>query len=163
MSANPAPTTPAFIHPAGAALPTPLGVAINRRFLADEADCVRELVELARLDPSTTVEVRKLSIALVDAVRANRTSKGGLDAFLRQYDLASREGVILMCLAEALLRIPDSATADDFIADQISGGAWEKHLGASDSLFVNASTWGLMLTGRVIQVETATLPSALPA
>ena len=60
-----------------------------------------------------------------------------------------------MCLAEALLRIPDTETIDDFIADKISGGAWEKHLGASDSLFVNASTWGLMLTGRIVKLREA--------
>ena len=75
MSANPAPTTPAFIHPAGTALMTPLGAAINRRFLTDEAECVRELVELARLDPATTAEVRKMAVDLVDAVRANRDRK----------------------------------------------------------------------------------------
>lgn len=153
MSANPAPTTPAFIHAAAAALQTPLGAAINRRFLTDEAECVRELVELARLDPATTAGVRKMAVELVHAVRANRTRKGGLDAFLRQYDLASREGVILMCLAEALLRIPDADTADRLIADKIAAGNWAEHLGSSDSLFVNASTWGLLLTGRLVRPD----------
>ena len=82
-----------------------------------------------------------------------RGSGGALDAFLRQYSLASREGVILMCLAEALLRIPDGETADRLIADKIPTGAWDEHLGDSDSLLVNASTWGLMLTGRVVSLD----------
>ena len=67
--------------------------------------------------------------------------KTGLDAFLRQYDLSSQEGVILMCLAEALLRIPDDETADRLIADKLKAGDWASHLGDSQSLFVNASTW----------------------
>ena len=93
------------------------------------------------------------ALALVQAVRAARGSGGALDAFLREYSLASREGVILMCLAEALLRIPDGETADRLIADKIPSGAWDEHLGDSDSLLVNASTWGLMLTGRVVSLD----------
>jgi RHH-type proline utilization regulon transcriptional repressor/proline dehydrogenase/delta 1-pyrroline-5-carboxylate dehydrogenase len=153
MSANPAPPAPAFIHPAGTSLHAPIGAAINGRYLADETQCVRELITAARLDPRTTAEVRRLAVGLVEAVRANRSRKGGLDAFLRKYDLASREGVILMCLAEALLRIPDADTADRLIADKIAAGNWAEHLGDSDSLFVNASTWGLLLTGRLVRPE----------
>ena len=74
---------------------------------------------------------------------------------MHEYGLTSEEGVILMCIAEALLRIPDSETADALIAEKIAGGQWERHLGHSDSLFVNASTWGLMLTGRVVRLEEA--------
>src|SRR5690606_20053480 len=90
---------------------------------------------------------------LVHEARANKSKHAGIDAFMHEYGLATDEGVILMCLAEALLRIPDTETANAFIADKISGGAWEKHLGQSDSLFVNASTWGLMLTGRVMKLK----------
>jgi RHH-type proline utilization regulon transcriptional repressor/proline dehydrogenase/delta 1-pyrroline-5-carboxylate dehydrogenase len=75
----------------------------------------------------------------------------GLDALLRQYHLASTEGVVLMCLAEALLRIPDAYTADRLIADKLAEGDWERYLGNSESLLVNASTWGLMLTGRLVE------------
>jgi RHH-type proline utilization regulon transcriptional repressor/proline dehydrogenase/delta 1-pyrroline-5-carboxylate dehydrogenase len=153
MSADPAPAAPAFIYPAGTAPLSPIGAAINSRYLADESECVRELIARARLDPQTARDVRDLAVRLVEAVRANRTRKGGLDAFLRQYDLASREGVILMCLAEALLRIPDADTADRLIADKIASGNWAEHLGSSDSLFVNASTWGLLLTGRLVRPE----------
>jgi len=153
MSANPALASPAFIRPAGVALESPVGTAINGLFLAEEHECVSGLVALARLEPAQRAQVQELAISLVDAVRRNRTRKGGLDAFLRQYDLASREGVILMCLAEALLRIPDAETADRLIADKIAAGNWSEHLGDSDSLFVNASTWGLMLTGRLVRPE----------
>ena len=74
---------------------------------------------------------------------------------MREYGLSSEEGILLMCLAEALLRIPDSETADRFIAEKISGGQWDRHRGHSDSLFVNASTWGLMLTGRLVKLKDA--------
>ncbi|MDP1910997.1 MAG: proline dehydrogenase family protein, partial [Hyphomicrobium sp.] len=74
---------------------------------------------------------------------------------MREYGLSSEEGVILMCIAEALLRIPDTETADALIAEKISEGHWEKHRGHSDSLLVNASTWALMLTGRVVKLREA--------
>ncbi len=153
MSAHPAFPEPQFIRAAGKPLQSPIGVAINSRYLGEEAQCVRDLLSLARLAPAQAAEVRALALGLVEAVRRNRTRKGGLDAFLKQYDLGSREGVILMCLAEALLRIPDADTADRLIADKIAAGNWAEHLGGSDSLFVNASTWGLMLTGRLVRPE----------
>ena len=84
--------------------------------------------------------------------RANRRAgKTGIESFLQQYGLASQEGVVLMCLAEALLRIPDADTADRLIADKIAIGQWSDYLGEADSLFVNASTWGLMLTGKLVR------------
>ncbi len=97
------------------------------------------------------------------AARANRHQHGGIDAFMHEYGLTSEEGIILMCLAEALLRIPDKDTADALIAEKIGGGRWERHLGHSDSLFVNASTFGLMLTGRVVRLGEAkgTSPAAV--
>jgi RHH-type proline utilization regulon transcriptional repressor/proline dehydrogenase/delta 1-pyrroline-5-carboxylate dehydrogenase len=165
MSAHPAPAAPAFIRPPATAVESAVGRAVNRRYLADETECVRELLELARLDAPTGKQVRELAAELVESVRRNRTSKGGLDAFLRQYDLASKEGVILMCLAEALLRIPDADTADRLIADKIAAGNWAEHVGSSDSLFVNASTWGLLLTGKLVSPdpEDLTNPAAVIA
>ena len=153
MSANPVPTAPAFVRPAGTPLESPLGSAINTLYLAEERECIAGLLPLARLEPEVRAQVHDRAVGLIDAVRRNRTRKGGLDAFLKQYDLASREGVILMCLAEALLRIPDAETADRLIADKIAAGNWSEYLGDSDSVFVNASTWGLMLTGRLIRPE----------
>jgi RHH-type proline utilization regulon transcriptional repressor/proline dehydrogenase/delta 1-pyrroline-5-carboxylate dehydrogenase len=129
----------------------PIGAAINRHYLADEERLVPQLVERARLPDATRQRIAQRARELVRGVRANRVDKSGLDAFLRQYDLSTQEGVILMCLAEALLRIPDDATADQLIADKIAGGDWASHLSEGQSLFVNASTWGLMLTGRIVR------------
>ena len=89
-------------------------------------------------------------------MRANRQAQGGIDAFMQEYSLSSEEGVVLMCMAEALLRIPDAETADKLIADKIGGKDWEGHLGQSESLFVNASAWGLMLTGRIVELGKGT-------
>ncbi len=154
MSANPAVPPPGFIRPVHTPIQTGVGEAINADFLADETACVKVLLELARPDSAQALEIRALAAQLVDSVRKNRTRKGGIDAFLQQYDLASREGVILMCLAEALLRIPDSETADRLISDKLSSGDWAGHMGESDSLFVNASTWGLMLTGKLVRLDS---------
>src|SRR5688572_8030605 len=130
-----------------------LGPSINPQYLSEEQPLVRELADRARLAPAATHNVGSRALSLVQAVRSAQGGGGALDAFLRQYSLASREGVILMCLAEALLRIPDGETADRLIADKIPSGAWDEHLGDSDSILVNASTWGLMLTGRVVTLD----------
>lgn len=130
-----------------------VATAINSQYLSEEQPLVRDLADRARLPEAAARSVGNRALALVQAVRNARGSGGALDAFLREYSLASREGVILMCLAEALLRIPDGETADRLIADKIPSGAWDEHLGDSDSMLVNASTWGLMLTGRVINLD----------
>jgi RHH-type proline utilization regulon transcriptional repressor/proline dehydrogenase/delta 1-pyrroline-5-carboxylate dehydrogenase len=127
--------------------------AINPQFLTEEQSLVRMLADQARLPVGAARNAGARALALVQAVRGASGSGGALDAFLRQYSLASREGVILMCLAEALLRIPDGETADRLIADKIPSGAWDEHLGDSESMLVNASTWGLMLTGRVVALD----------
>ncbi|MDE2070534.1 MAG: bifunctional proline dehydrogenase/L-glutamate gamma-semialdehyde dehydrogenase PutA [Gammaproteobacteria bacterium] len=131
----------------------PLRAAINELYLADETRCVEALLTQAQLDASAREHIRQCATALVQAVRRNRKPKGGVEEFLRQYDLSSQEGMVLMCLAEALLRIPDADTADKLIRDKIVTGKWEEHLGASPSTFVNASTWGLMLTGKIIALD----------
>jgi RHH-type proline utilization regulon transcriptional repressor/proline dehydrogenase/delta 1-pyrroline-5-carboxylate dehydrogenase len=145
--------------PDNVALASTVGAAINRTFLAAEEPIVRALAERARLGAAEAAAVQARGLALVQAVRDVRPTGSGLDAFLREYHLASPEGVILMCLAEALLRIPDAHTADRLIADKIAAGAWEDHLGDSESLFVNASTWGLMLTGSIVDVDRAQVSS----
>ena len=135
------------------ATPTPLmgpGWEIAYR---DEAGAIGALMPLAMLRGEEKRQIDDLARRLVHAARADRKSEGGIDAFLTEYGLSTEEGVILMCLAESLLRIPDAATADDLIDDKISHGDWAKHLGQSASLFVNASTWGLLLTGRVIGLK----------
>jgi RHH-type proline utilization regulon transcriptional repressor/proline dehydrogenase/delta 1-pyrroline-5-carboxylate dehydrogenase len=123
--------------------------------LMDEARVVGGLVERAIYTAEERRRIADLAARLVRGARTARDQFGGIDAFMHEYELSSEEGVIIMCLAEALLRIPDKDTADALIADKISGGRWEKHLGASDSLFVNASTFGLMLTGRVVKLGAA--------
>lgn len=128
-----------------------MAAQINRDYLGDEQKIVGARADRARLDQNQQQRIAAQARQLVDGVRDNQIERSGLDAFLRQYDLSSQEGVILMCLAEALLRIPDDATADKLIADKIARGDWAAHLGDAESLFVNASTWGLMLTGRIVR------------
>ncbi|MGI9225736.1 MAG: bifunctional proline dehydrogenase/L-glutamate gamma-semialdehyde dehydrogenase PutA [Woeseiaceae bacterium] len=130
---------------------------INDHYLADEQELVRELAEAADPGDIGRNKIQQTAAQLVRAVRRNTKKDAGIEAFLQQYDLSSDEGVLLMCIAEALLRIPDADTADRLIADKITLARWKDHLGASDSLFVNAGTWGLMLTGRILSLdETAT-------
>lgn len=130
-----------------------VSTAINHAWREDENVIVPRLVSAATLDSVTLDAINVRARNLVTAVREQRIGKGGLDAFLHEFELSSAEGVVLMCLAEALLRIPDNETADLLIRDKLSGADWENHLGQSDSLFVNASTWALMLTGRVVEMN----------
>jgi RHH-type proline utilization regulon transcriptional repressor/proline dehydrogenase/delta 1-pyrroline-5-carboxylate dehydrogenase len=94
-----------------------------------------------------------LGMALVEGARARRDERPFLDAFLQEFGLSNQEGIALMCIAEALLRIPDDATADRLIAEKLATGDWSSHAGRSESLFVNASTWGLMLTGGILDLD----------
>ncbi len=126
---------------------------IDDLFLTDEATLVRELADAADPGEAGRQKIQTTAAQLVAAVRKNSKADGGIEAFLQQYDLSSAEGVLLMCIAEALLRIPDADTADRLIADKITSAEWKNHLGASDSLFVNASTWGLMLTGQMLTLD----------
>lgn len=115
-----------------------------------EHECVTALLgHLETFDVHHRAAVEQAK-KLVEKVRAKRLTQGGVDAFMIQYDLSSAEGIALMCLAEALLRIPDPATADKLIQDKISMGDWHRHVGKSESLFVNAATWGLVLTGKMV-------------
>jgi RHH-type proline utilization regulon transcriptional repressor/proline dehydrogenase/delta 1-pyrroline-5-carboxylate dehydrogenase len=125
------------------------------QYLMDEQRLVGALIERAFFAEDERRRIADVARRLVLTARAEKGNHTGVDAFMHEYGLATDEGVILMCLAEALLRIPDSETANAFIADKISGGAWDKHLGHSDSMFVNASTWGLMLTGRIVKLREA--------
>ena len=131
----------------------PLRAKIGAHFRADETEVVKHLLGVAHLSPEQLDGIAQLARGLVVEVRKQRIGKGGLDAFLHEYELSSQEGVVLMCLAEALLRIPDAETADRLIRDKLGPADWVGHLGQSDSLFVNASTWALMLTGRVVSLR----------
>jgi RHH-type transcriptional regulator, proline utilization regulon repressor / proline dehydrogenase / delta 1-pyrroline-5-carboxylate dehydrogenase len=130
--------------------PLPRREAISDALLVEEGPLVESLIARARFSEEERYRIELLASALVKAARDGRHEQGGIDSFLHEYELSSEEGVLLLCLAEALLRIPDAATADRLIAGTIGSGDWARHLGHSDSLLVNASTWGLMLTGRVV-------------
>ncbi len=148
---------------APAALPTPFVGAVpaldgDRRKIAgltraDETARADALIAEARFGEAARARIAATAADLVRHARSQRVHAGGLDAFLHEFDLSSREGVVLMCLAEALLRIPDADTAERLIRDKLGDADWEAHLGHSRSLFVNASTWGLMLTGRLVRWE----------
>ena len=135
--------------------PQTAGSAMDRitaHYAADEAALVRELAARATLAPAERDLVLSRATELVARVRAKAGQQSAVESLMREYDLSSEEGVLLMCVAEALLRIPDSETADKLIADKLGEANWNAHLGNSDSLFVNASTWGLMLTGKLISL-----------
>jgi len=133
------------------ATPSPLRAEVQRHYRIDEDTCVNTLLEQLELPEDQKQRIDSHARELVKAVRAGRVGKGGIDAFMLEYELSSEEGIVLMCLAEALLRIPDSETADRLIRDKLGSADWAEHLGHSSSTFVNASTWGLMLTGRVVK------------
>ncbi len=158
---SPLPTTAtppagAIVSPELPPAPAPLRAAITAAWLRDETEHVRELLEQARLPAEEQARAQRLAVDLVKRVRARAQDQGAIEAFMRQYDLGSEEGVLLMCVAEALLRIPDQETADKLIRDKLGDADWEKHLGQSDSVLVNASTWGLMLTGKLVNLNDLT-------
>lgn len=131
---------------------TPLRTAITDAYRRDESEAVQHL--LNQLLPFDHEPIKKIARNLVKEVREHRTRASGVDALMHEFSLSSEEGIALMCLAEALLRIPDHQTADRLIADKISKGDWRKHLGESSSLFVNAATWGLLVTGKLVATSS---------
>lgn len=135
-----------------ASLP-PLRAAINAHYRMDEHQCVDKLLQYIQLSDEDTQSIHDQAYKLVEEIRKSKESQNGLDAFLHKYDLSSEEGIALMCLAEALLRIPDKETVDRLIRDKISSADWEGHLKKGDPLFVNAATWALMLTGKILAPE----------
>ncbi|MEQ8772958.1 MAG: bifunctional proline dehydrogenase/L-glutamate gamma-semialdehyde dehydrogenase PutA, partial [Erythrobacter sp.] len=122
---------------------------LRRAYRAEEEACVAERLEQAAPARKVSGEASALAIDLIEGARAQSAS--GIDAFLQQYGLDTDEGIALMCLAEALLRVPDSRTADALIRDKIAEIEWGDHLGVSSSTFVNAATFSLMLTGEVLE------------
>ncbi len=134
----------------------PARARITAAWLRDETEAVNELLAQASLPPAERELVLARAAELVARVRAKASDQSAVESFMREYDLSSEEGVLLMCVAEALLRIPDAETADKLIRDKLGDADWKKHVGASESLFVNASTWGLMLTGRLVSLAEET-------
>ncbi len=127
--------------------------AIADAYLADENAISAERINQAKLTPAENAATQALAREFAGRIRAEGARRGGVDAFTQEYALSTEEGVALMCLAEALLRVPDAETADRLIRDKIAPGDWDSHSGKSDSMFVNASTWALMLTGRIVRMD----------
>ena len=124
----------------------------------DEGEVLEYLMPLAEIGSAARSRAWERARELVVNIRAQQVGKGGVDALLNEFALSTEEGVVLMCLAEALLRVPDSLTIDRLIRDKLSAGNWSSHLGNSDSMFVNASAWGLLLTGKVVSYNDEQTP-----
>ncbi len=125
-----------------------LRAAITSAYRRSEPDCVVPLANAARVAPAEKQAIAETARNLIAALRAKHRGTG-VEGLVQEYALSSQEGVALMCLAEALLRIPDMETRDALIRDKISEGDWRSHVGGGKSLFVNAATWGLVVTGRL--------------
>ena len=136
---------------------SPLRDAISMAYRLPEPQAVQSMLELASQDAAGQTATDNLARQLAQGLRQQKQALGraGLvQGLLREFALSSQEGVALMCLAEALLRIPDAATRDALIRDKIGGGDWQAHVGASPSLFVNAAAWGLLLTGKLVATHS---------
>ena len=119
----------------------------------DEAETIADLLAHQPLSFPERKAVVAEAVALVESARSAAKKQGVVEDFLQQFSLGTREGLALMCLAEALLRVPDAETRDRLIAEKIGSADWASHVGKSDSLFVNASTWGLLLTGKLVEAD----------
>lgn len=128
----------------------PLRQTLRDFYRADEEKVLDLLLPLADVGVQARSRAWEKARQLVVNIRQAQVGKGGVDALLNEFSLSTEEGLVLMCLAEALLRVPDSHTADKLIRDKLSQGDWSSHLGNSESLFVNASAWGLLLTGKLV-------------
>ena len=140
---------------------SPLRQAITAAYRRPETECLPFLLEAAALPEATREAAKNTARKLIEALRAKHKGDG-VEGLVHEYSLSSQEGVALMCLAEALLRIPDTATRDALIRDKIAGGDWKAHLGNGRSMFVNAATWGLVVTGKLTStVSESGLSAAL--
>jgi RHH-type proline utilization regulon transcriptional repressor/proline dehydrogenase/delta 1-pyrroline-5-carboxylate dehydrogenase len=161
MPSEPGPELPFAAFRQEVQAQTGLRAAITAAYRRPEPQCLPPLIEAATLSAAASTVARKTAQKLARALRAKQ-QRGGVEGLVREYALSSEEGVALMCLAEALLRIPDSATRDALIRDKIGGGDWRSHIGHSPSLFVNAATWGLVVTGKLTGTTSeSTLSNAL--
>lgn len=135
--------------------PKGLRGAINDAYRAEEKAVVLDRIKDAELTDAVKKSIRRKASSLVEAIRDANDNASGIDSFLTEYSLSTDEGIVLMCLAEALLRVPDSKTINLLIQDKLTQADWDNHRSKSDSFFVNATTWALMLTGKVLSPEKA--------
>ncbi|HUP29935.1 MAG TPA: hypothetical protein VM122_07165, partial [Usitatibacter sp.] len=134
----------------------PLRLAITAARRRPEPECVTALLDAATLAPSEAARAAALARRLAEGLRtgsAGAARENMVQGLLQEFSLSSDEGVALMCLAEALLRIPDGATRDALIRDKVGRGDWRAHVGRSSSPFVNAAAWGLLVTGRLVSTH----------
>lgn len=129
--------------------PTPLRRAVTQAYRRPEEECLTPLLEAASFAPALKTKIAATARKLAEGLRRPQNRPSAVEALVQEYALSSGEGIALMCLAEALLRIPDKATRDALIRDKIAGGDWRAHLGKDRPLFVNAATWGLIITGKL--------------
>lgn len=132
----------------------PLSSTLYNYYLADESRSIRMLIRDATPSEEQKNDISHLASRLVNAVRSNKTHGVSVESFLNEFSLDSEEGIALMCLAEALIRVPDSDTARAFISDRLKDGQWQDHSGAHRSIWANASSWGLLLTGRIFNATS---------
>ena len=123
---------------------------ITAAYRLSEPECLAPLLDAAALTPDGEAAISRQARILVQGLRQHQTHCGLVDGLIHEFSLSSHEGVALMCLAEALLRIPDDQTRDELIRDKLKDGDWHSHLGHSPSLAVNAATWGLVVTGKLV-------------
>lgn len=135
--------------------PQNLRETINNAYRLAEDTYVKNLLDYATLSADENQIIKDLATRLIQKVRQSSKNSAGIDSFLTEYSLSGEEGIALMCLAEALLRIPDTKNIDRLIKDKIVKGDWQSHRGQSQSFFVNATTWALMLTGKILAPEKA--------
>jgi len=133
----------------------PIRQKIRDFYRIDENQAIEHILPLAEVGVSARSRAWERARQLVVNIRNDQEGQGGIDALLNEFSLSSEEGVVLMCLAEALLRVPDADTQDSLIRDKLANGDWTSHLGNSDSLFVNASSWGLLITGKMVNYSDA--------
>jgi RHH-type proline utilization regulon transcriptional repressor/proline dehydrogenase/delta 1-pyrroline-5-carboxylate dehydrogenase len=144
-------------HVAAGLAATPLRQAVTAAWRTPEPEAVRLVLDGARVSPEVAAKAHALAFRVTNTLRLRKASTGRagiVQNLLQEYALSSQEGIALMCLAEALLRIPDAATRDALIRDKIAQGQWHAHLGQSPSLFVNAATWGLLITGKLVSTHS---------
>ncbi|WP_173910837.1 trifunctional transcriptional regulator/proline dehydrogenase/L-glutamate gamma-semialdehyde dehydrogenase [Acinetobacter sp. Marseille-Q1618] len=133
---------------------TDFEIAINTTWRRSEPECVENLLEHTHISDEMNHKIYDIAFNLAHSLRDRKSSSGKagiVQGLLQEFSLSSQEGIALMCLAEALLRIPDAATRDLLIRDKINQGNWKEHLGQSNLMFVNAAAWGLMLTGKLME------------
>lgn len=140
----------------------PIRNLIDTQTYANQAELIKTLITQAGLSQTDRERISHAAANLVTKIRQS-TKPGLMEVFLAEYGLSTDEGIALMCLAEALLRVPDAETIDALIEDKIAPSDWGKHMGHSTSPLVNASTWALMLTGSVLNDENQGIVGTLKA